>query len=288
MKAVFKMKSVAKIMCVTKMNSLMKMNLAQLTAVRGRAARCVTVAQVQRPEGFGSAPSVQPACMGTELAVRPQRANAFSLLEILMALAVCSLLMVGVMTWLTNMALIWQQRDENRFFKQHCEGVGTFLTSVFARSETPEEGSGTEANAPVAWARPPGFDERDDPLLSFRVEEPPALLVAGTRPLPGVTGYLYFKGNLIQILWHSRLQELEEDDEVYLTTLSTYLDSVEYAYRNVEDESWETAVDPETSEEDSSAFILPDFIKLTFKNDEGQEHTETVQIPGHSPTTPIF
>ena len=218
-----------------------------------------------------------------------KRTHAFTLLEILMALAIASLLMVGVMQWMLNMAFIWQQRDENRFFKQHCEGVGTFLDAILARSESPQEGeSGAQADSPVAWARLPGASERDDPLLSFRVEEPPALLVSKGLALPGVTGYLFFDKGLIQILWHSRLQNLEEDDEVYLTTISTFLEEVEYAYWDSDNENWEVSTEPETDEEDSSAFVLPDFIRLTFKNEDGDEHVETVQIPSHSPTTPIF
>lgn len=217
-----------------------------------------------------------------------KQTKAFSLLEILMALAVASLLMVGVMQWMLNMALIWQQRDENRFFKQHCEGVGTFLDGILARSETPDSDSGTEADSPVAWARPPGANERDDPMLSFRVEQPPALLVSKGLALPGITGYIYFEDGIIQILWHSRLQDLEDDDEVYLTTLSTFLEEVEYAYWDSENENWEVSTEPETDEDDATAFILPDFIRLTFQNEEGDEHVETVQIPSHSPTTPIF
>lgn len=216
------------------------------------------------------------------------QARGFSLIEVLLAVAVSAMLLAGVSMWLLSLANIWLNQGSDDHFQQHVEGMSVFLNNTIAMSEGFEE-QGGETGQPVQWQKPPGASEFDDPLLSFTLKEAPPLLVASGDALPGLTCYLsHDKDEGLFILWHSRLQDTEEDEEVFRTPVSKYVKRVEYCYYDREDDSWEILEEPK---EEDEVFLVPNFLKLACRYaDDGEELEKAIAIfiPQRSANVPLY
>lgn len=243
----------------------------------------------------------------------PQRGrlrDGFTLIEILLALALVAILFGAMTFMLGNIALLWLSGKKGDFFPQHVDGVSLFLNEALRRSEaivppasTPSSQGGNNGGAeesppattstsptlPVEWARPPGWIDLDDPLLLFRQRETPALFVREGESLPNVNCYLYFeRGEGLSILWYSDLEEdVEEAEDLFRTELSRYVTAVEYCYYDAEDEEWNIEDDPMRSPDDRDAFLLPQYLKLTFEY-EGTEIVRNIYLPQRSTDAPLF
>jgi hypothetical protein len=144
------------------------------------------------------------------------------------------------------------------------------------------------AEAPVAWAQPPGFASFRDPLLNLKLSEAPPILVnVDNAPILGVNVFLHHERDEgLSLLWHSVLQE-EADDENDLrrTLISPFVTRIFYIYWDERFERWEEEESPK--EGDGEEFILPRFIKLIFEH-EGETKERTVSIPVPSRSALLF
>ena len=209
---------------------------------------------------------------------RGKRNDGFSLLEVLLSLAVGGMLLTGATAYTISISDIWINQDDGRFFQQHVDGVESFLNNALAHSETMEEEEG-----PIVWSRPPGFSEFDDPLLAFQLKEAPAILSYGETPLPAVTCYLYLKEpEGLSLLWYPKLKRTEGGEDIYNTELSPFVKSAEYCYYDKEDDQWELSGFPK--EDADGLLILPDFIKLRFEHEGEDPRKVPVYLPakGHN------
>jgi prepilin-type N-terminal cleavage/methylation domain-containing protein len=239
--------------------------------------------------------------------------GGFTLIEILLALALVAILFGAMTFMLGNMALLWLSSKKGNFFPQHVDGVTLFLNEALRRSEAIVPPAPTSAGSnggqnqpegrqnqppptntdattlPVEWARPPGWSDLDDPLLLFRQLETPALFVREGESLPNVNCYLYFKrGEGLSILWYSDLEEdVEETSDLFRTEISRYVTEIAYCYYDAEDEEWEIEEDPMVSPEDRDAFLLPQYLKLTFEY-EDEEFVRNIYLPQRSTDAPLF
>ena len=107
--------------------------------------------------------------------------SGFTLIEVLLALTIGGTLMMAVMVHVFSLANIWANSAGDDFFKQHVDGVSLFLHNALAHSEGLNN---EEKAAPINWDRPPGYSEFDEPLLTFRLKESPALYVWEGPPRP--------------------------------------------------------------------------------------------------------
>ena len=141
------------------------------------------------------------------------------------------------------------------------------------------------AEDPIDWAQPPGFAEYQDPLLHFRLKDPPPLLIqTDNAPIVGIEVYLYFKDNEgLSLLWYTPLQEDSEDiSDLRRTPLSDLITKVEYVYWDESFEKWETETEPQEGDGEEQ-FILPRFLKLTFEYEgETKERSITIPVPSRS------
>lgn len=191
----------------------------------------------------------------------------FTLLEILLALTAGSIVLVYASFYAFSLGSIWFNRGGSNFFDHHVDGVLLFLNGALEEAETINE----EASQPITWSRPPGYSEFDDPLLSFRLRESPALLVREGTSLPNVICYFYFlPTDGMALLWHSLLEETDDIDEVRHTVLSPFITEVSYCYYDPEKNSW--TIEQRQEEDEDGQFLLPDFLALKFDyQDETRE-----------------
>ncbi len=211
-----------------------------------------------------------------------RRINAFTLIEILLALAVGSMLLTAVSVYLVSLAHIWFIKGDDHFFDQHVEGVIYFLNKALKQSEI----SNDYQTSSITWNRPPGYSEFDEPLLTFNLKEIPALLAMPGRDYTDLTCYLYFqKSDGLYLLWYSNLREIEDIDDVHRTVLSPLLNSIRYCYYKTDDDKWEILDSPDLDQRRKP--IVPDFLLLKFEHD-GEFREMPLHLPLHSKNVSIF
>lgn len=207
-----------------------------------------------------------------------------TLLEVLLALVIGAALLTTMAFATYTFAQVWLTGAGDDGFDQHVDGVSTFLTQALLSAEA----DGEDNALPVQWARPPGWSDSDDPLLFFRQAAPPPLLAQPERELPAVNLYLHWDRDAgLSLLWYSELEETVEDlDDLYRTPLSPFVSAVAFAYYDADDEVWEIEDEPE--EDGDGAYLLPDFLQLTFTHADHDPQIRSVYIPQRSEALPIF
>jgi prepilin-type N-terminal cleavage/methylation domain-containing protein len=211
-----------------------------------------------------------------------------TLVEMLVTLAIIGTFMTLLSFHLVGLSSLWINRSDDDFFEQHVDGVALFLNNAFEASEG-ASGSDAEGGGPVEWARPPGWSDMDDPLLYFQQAEAPALFVREGQSLPAIQAYLHFDDREgLSVLWFSALdgEEIERTQDLRRTPVSSFVSRMDYAYYEIEDDEWEITEEP--MEDDSGAFRLPDFIRLTFTHPEDGERLRSILVPHASTGIPLF
>ena len=227
--------------------------------------------------------------------------NGFTLIEVLLSLALVGILFAAITFLLGTVSLLWLGSKNEDFFPQHVDGVTLFLNESLRRAESMDtptaqsnQGDQPAANAnpqslPVEWARPPGWQEVQDPLLLFRQREAPALFVREGVLLPSINCYLHWDDrDGLSILWYSDHEsEVENPDDLFRTPISRYVTRLEYCYYDVEQDRWDVRDNPERSSDDRSVYLLPQFLKLTFTHDD-RTYVRNIYLPQRSPDAPLF
>lgn len=208
--------------------------------------------------------------MSTPFSVRAAR-RAFTLVEVLVALAIGALAMTTAAYFMTSVAQAWFNRDQGRFFQEHTDGVLQFLNALMARAEPLPN-----STAPVSWRRPQGLSELEEERLGCLVREAPALLGEGA-PEAGALLYLELDADKgLNLLWRARLSAAAEDDPPVRSAVSPFLTKAEYGHFDPEEEAWEFTEAP--AEDENGAKKVPELLRLTFAHEE-EERVALLFLP---------
>ncbi len=201
------------------------------------------------------------------------RINAFTLIEVLIALTIGGMLLTAISVYLVSLANIWFIRGDDQYFNQHVEGVAYFLNHTLKNAVISHK---TEV-ASIYWDTPPGYSEFEDPLLTFHLKEAPALLILPDSQFTAITCHLYFeKGDGIFILWYSNHKKIENSDDVQRTLVSPLLNNIHYCYYKPDDDKWGLYNTPQKGL--NQKMITPDFLLLDFEY-EGEIREVPLEIP---------
>ncbi len=165
-------------------------------------------------------------------------------------------------------------------------------TDLQSDNDAPETGRAgliKTAEQPIAWSKPPGYPEYEDPLLHFSLKDTsPLLIKADDAPIIGIKAFFYFKKDEgLSLLWYTPLQEHSKDlNDLHRTQISNLITQIEYIYWDDRFEKWESETAPKESEA-GDEFILPHFAKLTFEY-EGERKERILAIPVPSRSALIF
>ena len=220
--------------------------------------------------------------------------KGFTLVEVLLALSIGSLVLVAATALLITIAQSWANRPATRdAFLSHVNGVSNFLSVIL------EEASfsiTSKAGDPlVNLKRPTGFSSTDDPLVHFFLKEAPPLFYS--PPGPAVRVHIFIfpdEDEGLSLLWFSELNEVEknkeggielvEEDDLQKTLISPFFKEMYYCYYGSEDDGkddikeWEIS-DQLLDSDKNGQFRLPTQIKLVFRWDEEElEKTITIAI----------
>ena len=220
--------------------------------------------------------------------------KGFTLVEVLLALSIGSLVLVAATSLLITISQAWANRPATRdAFLSHVNGVSNFLSIIL------EEASfsiASKAGDPlVDLKRPTGFSSTDDPLVHFFLKEAPPLFFSPHGPAVRIHTFIYpDQDEGLSLFWFSELNEVEknkegeieltEEDDLQRTVISPFFKEMYYCYYGTEDDGiddikeWEIS-DQLLESDRSEKFRLPTQIKLVFRWDEEDlEKTITIAI----------
>jgi prepilin-type N-terminal cleavage/methylation domain-containing protein len=167
--------------------------------------------------------------------------RGFTLLEVLLALALASLVLVAMNTFIFSMGELWGRNSETHLFNQHVNAVTRFLQAELRSAVLPPS---SRANAtPIAVEQITPKNGPVDNLITFDLVPGSRVLSwPDNRSLPEVVCSLQVRqGEGLFLLWHSRLETRFSDDpprEMLLTPLVT---GVSYDYYDDSLKRWTTA-----------------------------------------------
>jgi prepilin-type N-terminal cleavage/methylation domain-containing protein len=204
---------------------------------------------------------------------RPASRRGFTLIEVMLAVAIAASLIVAAMAFVFSMGELWGQGSDDRLFEQHARGVSRFLENAIRQAEPPPEGAAAPAQGAQPTASPSGVTMQSpfqtevlaDPMLTFELIESPGALIWGGPPLPFVVCSLRLdrdEGLFLQ--WKSRLEIDFGEGPPRETRLSPFVRAMSYFYYDAETGVWEQLDAPKAGES-GGAPPLPSRIRLTFQ-----------------------
>jgi prepilin-type N-terminal cleavage/methylation domain-containing protein len=194
--------------------------------------------------------------------VKKRRIQGFSLIEMLLAIALAGGLIIAANMFLLSMGELWGRGTDERMFEQHVRGVSRFMENL-SRSAVASDQEGTV----FTMDSPKGYESIGTPLLSFEVNEAPGVFVWPGKPLPRVVVWLTVnREDGLVLLWKSRLEEDFGEVPPRVTGVSKFVTNVAYEYYDDGRLEWRREdgpiIDP------GGQARLPGRVRLTFTRGE--------------------
>lgn len=214
------------------------------------------------------------------------RRCGFTLLEVLLAVALGALLMVAANTFVLSMSELWGRGAEVRLFDQHVRGVTRFIENLQRQAVVLEEARAQgDATTLVRFGRPAGYDALDTPLLVFEVPQAPGVCVWPGPPLPAVVcAWQVTADEGLTLLWQSRLEEGFGEVRPRKTLVSPFVTAMSYEYFDPEAEAWSREARPLADA--PGQYRVPTRVRFTFAYD-GMTREVSVQLPAVSGGAPL-
>jgi hypothetical protein len=199
----------------------------------------------------------------------------FTLLEILLSLALVMLVMVGLNTFIFSMGELWGNRSEARLLELHVRAVTRFLDQQLQVATLPPEAQASTTQPGAAPATPPVIVQEirpqngnSDNLLTFELPAGCRLFDwQGQPPLPDVICSLQCRpGQGLFLLWHSKLEKNFSEDPPREVLVTPFVTSMTYDYYDAADNRWqnETTLRTDTSNQP----VAPQRLRLQFTYDK--------------------
>lgn len=187
--------------------------------------------------------------------------RGFTLLEMLVALALTGLLMVALNTFVFSMGELWGRNTDQRLFDQHVRAVTRFLENELRTAALPPAGTAGEAPITVQEIRPQSG--ATETLLTFELYEGSRLFVWPGQPLPEVVCSLAVRPNVgLLYLWHSRLEKNFADQSPRETVVSPLVSAMSYDYYDADFKNWKNEQQPRRNSE--GEYEAPQRLRLKF------------------------
>jgi prepilin-type N-terminal cleavage/methylation domain-containing protein len=217
---------------------------------------------------------------------RPARAGgrAFTLLEIMISLALISMLLIALNTFVFSMGELWGRHTDVRLFERHVRAVTRFLEHELRAAALPPSARANSTPIALQEIQPQGGSS--DKLLTFELPGGSRLITWPDRPLPEVVCSLQARPSEgLILLWHSRLEKNFDTDPPRETVVTPLVTALAYDYFDSDVNRWSTEtalkMDP------SGNPMTPQRLRLKFTY--GKETRESlVVLPTPSMGLPLF
>ena len=219
---------------------------------------------------------------------RARPTAAFTLLEILLSLALVAMMLVALNTFIFSMGELWGRNADVRLFDQHVRAVTRFLEHELRASVLPP--AAVARSTPIAVQDVQPQSGATDKLLTFELPSGSRLLVwpDPKRPLPEVVCSLQAREHEgLILLWHSRLEKNFDTDPPRETVVTPLVTALTYDYYDADANRWttETALKPDPN--GGTSPLLPQRLRLKFAY--GKMTSESVvTLPAAAEGLPLF
>ncbi len=189
---------------------------------------------------------------------RPVR-GGFTLLEVLLALALLGSLLVALNVFVFSMAEVWGKGRDERLFAQHARAVSIHVEELLRAAAIEPGGGGLSV---VEVKQENGGEE---PELSFTLAEGSRLLTWPESALPDVELSLSVSKRNAQGLilhWRSLLETRRDEEAPRTTVVSPFVQSVGWDYYDENFKRWETLEEPKR--EVDGTYLVPRRLRLRF------------------------
>lgn len=187
--------------------------------------------------------------------------RAFTLLEILVSLAIVALVLVAMNTFVFSMGELWGRNTDLRLFELHVRNVTRFLERELSTAALPPFASVTEQGISVQEIRPQ--TGMTDNFLTFELPEGSRLLTWPERPLPDVVCALAVRDREgLYLLWHSRLEKNFKEDAPRETVITPLVTEMSYDYYDADFKNWKN--ERALRKNASGQMVVPQRIRLKF------------------------
>ena len=210
--------------------------------------------------------------------------GAFTLLEILLSLALVALMLVSLNTFVFSMGELWGRGADVHLFDQHARAVTRFLDRELRSAVLPPAARPNVAPIALQEIRPQsGATEK---LLTFERPAGCRLFVWPERPLPEVVCSLQVRDREgLFLLWHSRLEKNFESDPPRETVVTPLVTALAYEYYDADFKRWTTET---TLKLDNSGNPLtPQRLRLKFVYNKLTRES-VITLPAPTGTLPLF
>lgn len=217
--------------------------------------------------------------------MKTRAAPAFTLLEILVAVALLGALLLALNTFVFSMGEIWGRNSEQRLFDQHVRAVTRHVENLL-RTAALAPGVLAGTGQPLAVQETRGRTGTTEPELTFELPEGDRVLVWPEQPLPDVVCALAVHPDQGLVLhWHSRLEKHFADQPSRSMVLSPFGAALRYDYYQPDFKTWQTQ--PGLQRDRDGRWRLPDRLILRFVHGRMSAET-TVALPAANDGLPAF
>jgi len=220
----------------------------------------------------GDRPSIPDAVAPIRAGIR-HRAAGFTLLEILLALALTSLVLVSLNVFVFSMGELWGRNTEVRLFDRHVRAVTRYLEQELRAAALPP--AAAAGSSPIAPQEIRPRNGVTDNLLTFELLAGSRLLTWPDRPLPEVVCSLQARDREgLVLLWHSRLEKHFKDDPPRETVITPLVTALSYDYYDSDFRTWKT--EATIRKDNNGQLLVPQRLRLKFVH--GKLTRETVIV----------
>lgn len=168
----------------------------------------------------------------------PQR-RGFTMLEMLVSLALLGGLMVALNTFLFSMSELWGGGRDQRLFDQHARAATKLVRNAFEQATFGPSASG------VALKDVDDGAGTTQPRLSFLLADAGRLADWPEAPLPDVDFNAYVEeGRGLVFQWQSRLELERDKTDKHETVISPFVVAIHYEYYDAELKEWKVEEEP--------------------------------------------
>ena len=185
--------------------------------------------------------------------------RGFTLLEMLVSLAILGVLMVTLNTFLFSMSELWGGGRDQRLFDQHARAATALVRNAFEQATFGPSATG------VALKDVDDGAGTTKPRLSFLLADAGRLADWPEAPLPDVDFNVFVEeGRGLVFQWQSRLEIERDKTDKHETVISPFVAAIRYEYYDADLKEWKVEDEP-VNETGSTAWKKLARIHLMFE-----------------------
>jgi prepilin-type N-terminal cleavage/methylation domain-containing protein len=208
--------------------------------------------------------------------------RGFTLIEIVLAMALVGLVLVGLNTFIFSMSELWGRNTDVRLFDQHVRAVTRFLQREMVQASLPPAAAVNATPVGIQPITPSGGSQEN--LVTYMALSGSRILSWPSVPLPEVYCSLQVRRDKgLYLLWHSDLENHFYDDPPRETLVSPFVTALAYDYFDADFNKWTT--ETALRSDSSGNPVAPQRLRITFSY-EKLTREALVAVPATSPGLP--